>query len=160
MSTTIAVRSEKDAKGADAIGLIGPTVSICLIVACAVLFNGFPQKVGYYRTIVDPASFVALLGPGFAAFLPWLNLWWALAFSLEVVHLALGHWTTATRWSRLVLDVACAMILVAMAAGEAFVQVPVATVAARFALAVTSFALLIGALAQFVRLLKRLVEGA
>jgi hypothetical protein len=156
MSTRIAVRSEEGAKGPDAIGLIGPTVSICLIVACAVLFNGFPQKVGYYRTIADAASFVPLLGPGFAAFLPWLNLWWALAFSLEVVHLALGRWTTATRWSRLALDVVGAMILVAMAAGEPFVQAPVATVAARAALALTGLGLLLGALAQFVRLLKKL----
>ena len=29
--------------------------------------------------------------------LPWFNLWWILALSLNIVHLSLGRWTLATR---------------------------------------------------------------
>ena len=160
MSTSSIVRLTETDEGADHIGWAGPTVALCMIVASAVLFNIFPQKVGFYKTITDPASFVPMLGPGFSAFLPWLSLWWGLAFSLEVAHLTLARWTTATRWAHLALDVMGAMILIAMAAGEPFLRVPVATVAARLALALTGCALLLGALTQFVKLLRRLVEGA
>ncbi len=160
MSTTIAVRTQANDKRVERIGWVGPTVGICMTVACAVLFNVFPQKVGFYRTILDPTSFVPLLGPGFAAFLPWLNLWWGLAFSLEVAHLVLGRWTTATRWSHLGLDVLGATILLAMAGGQPFLRVPVATVVAHLALALTGCGLLAGALARFVKVTKRLVEDA
>jgi hypothetical protein len=50
-----------------------------------------------------------------------------------------------------------ASILLSMAGGQSLLQVPVATVAARVVLTVTGGALLLGALAGFVKLRKRLV---
>jgi hypothetical protein len=160
MSTTIAVHPQASGASGERGGWVGPTVGICMTVACAVLFNVFPEKVGYYRTIADPTSFVPLLGCGFADFLPWLNLWWALAFSLNVAHFAVGRWTIVTRAGHLALDVLGATILLAMAGGQPFVQVPVVTAAIRLGLTVTGCALLLDALGEAVRLLRRLAASA
>ncbi len=160
MSDTLAVHTQIKDKGPDRIGWSGPTIGICITVACATIFNFFPEKVGYYKTIVDSASFVPLLGPGFATYLPWLNLWWGLVFSLQVAHLSLGRWITVTRWSDLGLDVLGAAVLLATAGGQPFLQVPVATFVARLVLIMTGCALLLGALGKFVRLLRRLSERA
>ncbi len=138
----------------------GALASICLITACLVIFNFFPEKVGYVRTIADPTSFVPLLAPGFAAFLPWLDLWWALALALEFRHLARGSWTAAMQWGRLGLDVMGAIILAALAAAAPFVGGPATMIIARFALPVASIVMLIGALAQLIRLLRAAAVAA
>lgn len=159
MATSTHVRPRQGEKSSDYIGLAGPTIGICMIVASVVLFNVFPQKVGYYGTVVDADSFVPLLGPGFGAFLPVLNLWWALAFGLEVINLVLGRWTIPTRWARLSLDAFLAAILFSMASAEPFIHLPVATFFAETVLILTGMALCAGVLAQFVKVVQRLVEG-
>lgn len=159
MATGIHVRQGKGEQSLDLIGWAGPTIGICMIVASVELFNVFPPKVGYYGSVVDSDSFVPLLGPGFAVFLPVLNLWWALAFGLEVINLILGRWTIPTRWARLRLDAFLAAILFSMASAEPFIHVPVATFFAEAALMLTGIALCAGALGQFVKLVQRLAEG-
>jgi hypothetical protein len=158
MATGIHVRPGKGEESFDRIGWMGPTIGSGMIVASVVLFNVFPQKVGYYGTVVDPDSFVPLLGLGFGAFLPVLNLWWALAFGLEVINLVLGCWTIPTRWARLSLDAFLAAILFAMASAEPFIHLPVATFLAKAVLILTGMALCAGVLTQFVKLVQRLVE--
>jgi hypothetical protein len=159
MATSTHVRPRQGEKSPDYIGLAGPTIGICMIVASAVLFNVFPQKVGYYGTVVDPHSFVPLLGPGFGAFLPVLNLWWALAFGLEVINLILGRSTIPTRSVRLSLDAFLAAILFSMASAEPFIHLPVATFFAETVMILTGLALCAGVLAQFVKVVQRLVRA-
>jgi hypothetical protein len=157
MSVNTIGRSRKARKD-DRISLAGIIMRLFFIVAAVVLFNFFPQKVGYIRTATDPSSFNPLLGPGFRSFLPWLNLWWGLAFGLELAHLILRRWTPATRWIGLALDVFVAVVLGAMAADTPFVEIPFVTLIVRLALGLASIALLLGALVQFLRLLSRRPE--
>lgn len=158
MATGIHVRPARGEESSDRIGRTGPVIGICMIVASVLLFNVFPQQVGYYGTIVDSDSFVPLIGPGFGAFLSVLNLWWALAFGLEVMNLILGRWTIPTRWLRLCLDAFLAAILFSMASAEPFIHVPVATFFAETVLILTGIALCAGVLAQFVKEMQRLLE--
>ena len=157
MSTSVAVpRTASDRRHEhEPFWLIGPTVGLCFTIACAVLFNISPHKVGYYRTIVDAESFVPLLGPGFAAFLPILNVWWALSFCLEVAHLTLGRRTILTRFARLVVDIFGATVLFSMAAGEPFLRLPGGSFAPRSLLVLAGLGLLLGALTRFITLVKR-----
>jgi hypothetical protein len=140
----------------DHISLAEPTIGLCFVVGLATLFNFYLQHVGFWRSAADPQSFTPLLAPSFARFLPWLNTYWLWAFGLCVAHLALRRWTPVTRLLDLALDLFGAAICFAMFRDAPFLQVPVATTAARWALAVVGVACLLGALDQFGRLLRGL----
>ena len=62
-------------------------VNLCLIAASAMLFNVYPERVGLLKSVTVPSSFTPLLAPEFHTYLPWLNLWWGLTFSLNLAHL-------------------------------------------------------------------------
>jgi len=136
------------------ISVAGTIVEMAIIGAAAILFNFYPEHIGFWRSADDPASFTPLLGPGFAAFLPWLNTYWLWAFWLCVANLALQRWTLVTRLVDLALDLFGAAIFAAMFMGSPFLAVPVATFAAKSVLAVVCFVFLLGALDQFVHLLR------
>ena len=60
---------------------------------------------------------VPLLAPGFDRYFPLLNAWWLLAFALDLVVLRRGRWTRPTRWADFGLEVANALILLAIVTG-------------------------------------------
>ena len=136
------------------ISVAGTIVEMAIIGAAAILFNFYPEHIGFWRSAADPTSFTPLLGPGFDAFLPWLNTYWLWAFWLCVANLALQRWTLVTRLVDLALDLFGAAIFAAMFMGSPFLAVPVATFAAKSVLAVVCFVFLLGALDQFVHLLR------
>jgi hypothetical protein len=138
----------------DHINLVGTLAELFIIIAVAILFNFFPQYVGFVRSATDPMSFTPLLGPGFAAFLPWLNTFWLWAFCLCLAHLVLRRWTLVTRLIDFGLDLFGAAIFAAMFADSPFRELPVATLAGKVALFCVCIAFLLGALEQLVRLLK------
>ena len=138
----------------DRISVAGTIVEMAIIGAAVILFNFYPEHIGFWRSADDPTSFTPLLGPGFAAFLPWLNTYWLWAFWLCVANLALQRWTLVTRLADLALDLFGAAIFAAMFMGSPFLAAPVATFAAKSVVAVVCFALLLGALDQFVHLLR------
>lgn len=135
-----------------------PVIAMCIVIALATLFNFYPQHVGFWRSAADLQSFTPLLGPGFDQFLPWLNTYWLWAFGLCLAHLGLRRWTPLTRLADLALDLFGAAICAAMFTGTPFLQVPVATVAARSALVIAGIASLLGALDQFGWLLRGLAN--
>jgi len=76
--------------------------NICAIVILMLVFNLYPDRIGIWQFTGDEISFYPLLNSVFlATWLPWFNIWWILALSLNIAHLSLGHWTLATR----VLDI-------------------------------------------------------
>ena len=127
---------------------------MAIIGAAAIIFNFYPEHIGFWQSADDPTSFTPLLGPGFAAFLPWLNTYWLWAFWLCVANLALQRWTLVTRVVDLALNLFGAAIFAAMFADSPFVTVPVATFAAKSVLLVVCFVFLLGAFDQFIHLLK------
>jgi hypothetical protein len=138
----------------DRINIAGTIVEMTFIGAAVIIFNFYPEHIGFWRSADDPASFTPLLGPGFDAFLPWLNTYWLWAFWLCVANLALQRWTLVTRLLDLALNLFGAATFAAMLAGSPFLEIPVATFAAKSVLLVVCFAFLLGALDQFVRLLR------
>ena len=138
----------------DRISVAGTIVEMAMIGTAAIIFNFYPEHIGFWQSADDPTSFTSLLGPGFAAFLPWLNTYWLWAFWLCVANLALQRWTLLTRVVDLALNLFGAAIFAAMVADSPFVTVPVATFAAKSVLLVVCFVFLLGAFDQFIHLLK------
>ena len=138
----------------DRINIAGTIVEMAIIGAAAIIFNFYPEHIGFWQSADDPMSFTPLLGPGFAAFLPWLNTYWLWAFWLCVANLVLQHWTLTTRVVDLALNLYGAAIFAAMFMGSPFLAVPVATLAAKSVLAVVCFVFLLAAFDQFIHLLR------
>jgi hypothetical protein len=136
------------------VGIAGTIVELFVISVAAILFNFYPQQVGFWRSAADPTSFTPLLGPDFAAFLPWLNTYWLWAFCLCLAHLALQRWTLATRLVDLALNLFGAAIFAAMFAATPFLVMPVATIAAKSVLLVVCIAFMLAAFDQLVHLLR------
>jgi hypothetical protein len=76
-----------------------------------IVFNAYPERVGAYRTLLDPTSFSPLLAAGFYSALPWLSAWWGLAMGLAWVLVAFGRWTETLRWADLALDLFGVVVL-------------------------------------------------
>jgi hypothetical protein len=92
------------------------------IIAVAILFNFLPERVGVLVSADHPDSFVSLLTPEFARFLPWLNLYWGLAFTLCLVHLSLGRWYWTTRLADLLLSAFGLFVLLLLLTGGPIVS--------------------------------------
>ena len=48
---------------------LGAGVEICILIGVIVLFNAFPEKVGYYSSAVEPYLFIPLLTPEWLAYI-------------------------------------------------------------------------------------------
>ena len=154
MSTNTAPRTER--RDPDRISAAGTVAQIFFILAAAILFNFFPQSIGYVKSAADPGTFTPVLGPSFAAFMPWLNTLWFWSFCLCLAHLTLRRWTAVTRSIDLVLDLCGAAIVGLMFFASPFRDLPVVTTAIRSALAVLVFVFLLEALQQLVMLVRAL----
>jgi hypothetical protein len=106
----------------DRIHPVGVLVQIAFIFAVAILFNFFPERVGVLVSADQPDSFVPLLTPEFARLLPWLNLYWGLAFTLCLVHLSLGRWYWTTRLADLLLSTFGLFVLLLLLTGGPIVS--------------------------------------
>ena len=126
------------------IGIVWIIMSLCAIAAASILFNFYPDKVGVLVSATDPSSFISLLAPEFQAHMFWLNLWWGLAFTLNVVRLCLGRWTAVTRWADVALSVLAAFVLGRMVLGGPISVFPTATTVAKLVLAIALGKTIIG----------------
>jgi hypothetical protein len=100
---------------------MGQAVRICILMSLLILFNVYPDKVGVYRSALEPASFAPLLGRGFYETLSWLNTWWLLALGLASVLLFFEHWTGWLRAADLALDLFGVAVLWRLLAGAPLV---------------------------------------
>ena len=92
--------------------------NICAIVILMLIFNLYPDRIGIWRWQDSTISFVPILNVAFlGSWLPWINLWWILALSLNIAHLSLGRWTLATRILDIVVIVFGLNILLSMIFG-------------------------------------------
>ena len=96
----------------------GHVFSLYAIVVLAILFNFYPEWVGIFG--FTPGKGIwhwPLLRPEFAIYLPLLNLWWGLAFTLNLVVLRQGRWRRETRWTEFALGLLAIGILLMVILG-------------------------------------------
>jgi hypothetical protein len=103
--------------GRTAIHRVLTAAEIGILVGVIVLFNVFPEKVGFYSSAVEPYLFVPLLTPAWLPYLPWLNVWWGLALSLALVKLVYGRWTQVLRWADLGVHLLSIMVIASLLVG-------------------------------------------
>lgn len=139
---------------------------ICALVILLLLFNFYPQRIGFWISATDDLSLVPSLSPAFFdQYLPWINLCWVLALGLNIAHLSLGRWTLATRLIDLGLAFLALNVVVAMILGPASFAVDGQTVsvdataqAVTSALSmVTPFVLGVIALALVIDMIKKVI---
>ena len=102
---------------------LGSAVEICILIGVIVLFNAFPEKVGFYSSVVEPYLFVPLLTPSWMPYVPWLNVWWGLALTLALVKLIYGRWTQALRWADLGVHLLSIIVIAGVLLGSGAVSV-------------------------------------
>ncbi len=137
----------------DRISVVNKVFSTYAIVALVILFNFFPQWVGFWSFSDGRWSGLPVLLPSFSVHLPLLNLWWAAAFVLNLVVLRHGRWRRSTRWAELAVGVLGIVVLLVIMLGP---QVFLFDVAAKSVLAVP---LVIGTIETCVRLFRVLARG-
>ncbi len=96
----------------------GHVISLYAILAFAILFNFYPEWVAIFGfTPKAGAWHWPLLRPEFKMYLPLLNLWWALAFTLNLIVLRQGRWRRETRWTEFALGLLAIGILLMVILG-------------------------------------------
>lgn len=141
--------------GQDRVHVVGTIVEMVLILAVMVLFDFFPDKVGFVRSLADASSFRPLLAPEFQEHMLRLNLYWGLALSLCVFNLSLGRWTLYTRWAEFGLSALAAYIMLRMVLGGPLLAYPGLTMLVKFALTIALVVTSIDLIAKLIRLLTR-----
>jgi hypothetical protein len=76
-------------------------VEIGFLLAVIALFNLFPQLIGIDRSPDAASQPMPFIAPGFIETMPWLNLWWGLALSLNLFLLFINLRQPSVRWARL-----------------------------------------------------------
>jgi hypothetical protein len=105
----------------------GQIAEIILGVFAIVLFNLYPQWIGF-ASYHDGQWYTApLLTAAFFQYLPWISLLLALQACLHVMLLTQGHWTNLTRWASIGLSLFGIAIAFRLLVGPAIVSLdPVA----------------------------------
>lgn len=136
----------------DRISALNLIFSAYAIVALVILFNFFPQWVGIWNSSDGQWSVFPLLRREFSMHLPLLNLWWGLAFALDLIVLRHGRWRRGTRWARLALGVLGAIVLLVILLGPPVFRFDTAS---KSVLAVPLFIAMIETGVRLYRLLNR-----
>ena len=100
--------------------------SVIRILVASVLLtvvNFYPQWIGVLFNTNGQWSFVPILSVDFAAYLPWLNLLWALSIIFSLVLIQKGKWTAFTRWFYFAIEIYTIGILFAMVIGNSIIGV-------------------------------------
>jgi len=84
--------------------IAGMALYILAVLAVALLFNVWPEKIAWATRVQGVWTWTPLLSPTFGNFLPVLNLWWGLTILVLVVQLAYGRDTALMRWALLLLQ--------------------------------------------------------
>lgn len=80
-------------------------VDVVFTIAALVLFNFYPQVVGFGTLKDGQWVMTGILAEGFFRLLPYLSLLWALSAIHKIAVLAQGRWTALTRWLMVGLNV-------------------------------------------------------
>jgi hypothetical protein len=103
-------------KDPNRISQAGMVIQMYLILAFAVLFNFYPEWVGMV-VVNGRVHLTGFLLPAFAAYMPLVNVFWALDFALHLTVLSQGRWRRETRGAELALGLYNAVILYLIIAG-------------------------------------------
>jgi hypothetical protein len=103
------------------------TFQIVATIAALLIFNFYPQWVGFYWLQDGHWQSVTMLAPAFFQYLPWLDLWWGLQIILNLIVLAQRRRQPLTHWLALGLDLVRTLIFFQLVLAPALVQLDAVT---------------------------------
>jgi hypothetical protein len=98
-----------------------PIAGIAFTAAAMIIFNLYPQLIGFTFLKDDVWTFIPALTDAFFRWMPYINVLWALQIALNVVLLRRGRWQASTKWSSIVLDIAGIVIGYLLLSGPSIV---------------------------------------
>jgi hypothetical protein len=91
------IRFELPSRRRGRISRPGVLVEIVIVLACVVLLNFYPERVGFWLSAGDRSSFTPILASEFSVHLPWLNTLWAISLLVALSKVLFGYWTPVLR---------------------------------------------------------------
>jgi len=113
---------DKPGRDPDRVNPVELTFESVFTIAALIIFNFYPQWVGFYWLQDGHWQSVTMLAPAFFQYLPWLNVWWGLQIVLDLIVLAQRRRQPLTYWLEVGLDVVRVLIFFQMLLGPAVVQ--------------------------------------
>jgi hypothetical protein len=110
-------RSLPEVEEVEKFSLAGLTAEIVFTGIALLVFNFFPEWVGFGFLENNRWSFLPLLSDAFFRYLPYINVLWLAQIALNLVLLRQGRWQTFTRWLRIVLQALGIVLAAVMLAG-------------------------------------------
>lgn len=83
-----------------------PIAGIAFTAGAMIIFNLYPQLIGFNFLKNGVWTSVPVLTDAFFRWMPYINLLWVLQIALNIVLLRQGRWQATTKWSSIVLDLA------------------------------------------------------
>ncbi len=106
-----------------------PIFTIAFTVAGLVIFNFYPNLLGFSFNKGDVWVFIPALSEAFFRMLPFINLAWILQIALQLVLLRQGRWTPASRWFSLGIELLGVGIAVALLMGPPIIAFDITALA-------------------------------
>lgn len=100
-----ALKAKPESSAQERISTLGTMIEIAVIVVAFVLFNAFPERIGFITSFEEPLRFVPILAAEFFTHLPLLNLYWAFALALGFYKLQVLHWSPGMRLADFALTI-------------------------------------------------------
>lgn len=113
----VALKTKPESSAQKRISTLGTMAEIGLIVVAFVLFNAFPERIGFITSFEEPIRFVPILAAEFFAHLPLLNLYWAFVLALSFYKLRVLRWTLGMRLADFALTILGIFVLYRLLVG-------------------------------------------
>lgn len=129
--------------------IFGVVMGVLMIV----LFNLYPEKIGYFNTIGDGAVVLPLFAQEFFVHVPWLTASWIMDIVLKLAVLRNGRWTPITRWMEFAFALFGLYVLYRIVNGGPILTIAGLTTLVRFALRIAMVVTVVDLLVKLYRLL-------
>lgn len=101
----------------------GPIAAIAFTAAALIIFNLYPQIIGFAYLSGGKWTVLPALTEAFFRWMPWINLVWGLEIGLQVMLLRQGRWETSTRWLSIATKVIQIVIAYSLLRGPSIVAI-------------------------------------
>lgn len=135
----------------DKVSIPSLAVEVAFTVIGLVIFNFFPQLIGFGYSGTEWVSIPVLADVFFTRYLPFINIIWVAEVFIAVLLISRGRWETATTWLYITFKVLTIALAIVMLTGPSFLAITAEQLAASSAIGMDTAQLLISMLQQVVR---------
>ena len=117
-------RDLPDVEERDRASLPGTIAETVFIVLGLILFNVYPQLIGFYNFSDAGTTFVPFLSQAFFSYMPWINLLWGLQIGLNLLLMQNMKWQMGTRLFWIAIKAGGIALAYVMLIGPSIVSLP------------------------------------